>query len=224
MKLKFIPYLVILLIFNACIVLSLNPFFTNENTVNDPNLNGNWIDESGGTWEFSSFQDKFLSNKIDGIRGIPITPKDSLRFLKKFKNAVVIDYTDEAGDYIEFIGMPFKLKGELFMDFYLTSVDGEINDLAMMHLIGLHSLAIMKKNNTENIEFNWLGQEKLNTLIEQNKIKIKYEEVGPITKKYVLTADSEDLEKFIYKYISSDIPNKWDSGEEQVSVKLKKTK
>ena len=77
----------------------------------------------------------------------------------------------------------------------------------------------MDIDSKENISIKWLDSEKLETLLKENKIKIKYEKIG-LDENVVLTASSEELVKFIEKYMASEDPDKWKTD---VDVELKRS-
>ena len=58
------------------------------------------------------------------------------------------------------------------------------------------------------LSVKWFSSEKLAELLDEDKIKIKHEEVG-FTETTLLTASSEELEKFIKKYMDSKDEDKW---------------
>lgn len=217
MKLKYVQFGIILLLFNSCIVLSIHPFYTIESIDFEKKLLGNWEDGQNNNWEIIAFKEYYLGkNQKEKLSA------DSLNFLKKYSSAYLIKLDNKDYNEIKFVGMPFKIDNQLFIDFYLFEYDYALNELALLHLVGLHSLAKVEilANNTVNLV--WLGDEKLKYIIDQNKIKIKYEKIGLNKDKYILSANSESLEKFIQKFMISQIPNKWDSGEEQLEFQLKK--
>ena len=59
------------------------------------------------------------------------------------------------------------------------------------------------------IEIKWLDEDKIQELFEQKKIKIKHETIGVMKDKYLLTASSKELQKFITKYMASSDSEKW---------------
>jgi len=61
------------------------------------------------------------------------------------------------------------------------------------------------------INLKFFDEEKLNELIDQNRIRIKYEKFGFDEDQYLLTATSEELQKFIKKYMNSNDETKWAS-------------
>ena len=62
--------------------------------------------------------------------------------------------------------------------------------------------------NDNQIDINWFSSEKLEKLLKENRIKIKHEKVG-FWDTIVLTASSDELEKFIKKYMDSKDEDKW---------------
>ena len=73
---------------------------------------------------------------------------------------------------------------------------------------------------TDNeVSIKWLDQDKIEALLKENKIKIKHEKVG-FGETILLTASSEELVKFIEKYMSSEDEDKWKTD---VEVNLKRT-
>ncbi|MFD1314010.1 hypothetical protein [Namhaeicola litoreus] len=217
MKLRLFQHILILFVFNSCIVLSIHPFYTKESIYFEKKLIGNWEDQSYNEWKIIPFKEYYLrKQKQENLSA------DSIKFLKKYIHAYLITYQDEKNQEIEFVGMPFKIDNNLFIDFYLSSCDCEIDELASMHLAPLHSLAKVELLNKNSLNLVWLGDEKFKHHIDENKIKIKYEKIGLKNDQYILSDDSENLEKFIKRYMNSAIPNKWESGEEQVEIHLTK--
>ena len=62
--------------------------------------------------------------------------------------------------------------------------------------------------NDNEIDIRWFSSDKLEELLKENRIKIKHEKVG-FWDTIVLTASSEELEKFIKKYMDSKDEDKW---------------
>ena len=73
-----------------------------------------------------------------------------------------------------------------------------------MHHFPTHTLARIGKDK-DGIMLYWYGEEWLTDLFEQNRIKIHHEtvDISPGYTRHVLTAQTDELQKFITKYANS---------------------
>jgi len=216
------PKLVILsllfLALNSCVVKSLFPFYTNSNIYFEKKFIGNWIDTENAKWEILQFQEVILKeNKKNKASELDT---DQFRIYNKYKNGYVV-YFEKDNTKSSFLAMPFKINNQLFLDFTAIE-DNEIeelkNDLYKMHLIGTHTLAKFDFLNENEVAISWFSSKKLEQLLDEDKIKIKHEQVG-FAETTLLTASSEELQKFIKKYMDSKDNDKWKTD---VEINLKR--
>lgn len=107
-----------------------------------------------------------------------------------------------------YVVVPFQIKGQVFLDF--TPFDDEFsNDFESMHHIGIHTLAKLDKEG-KDFKLSWLSEDVVQELFKQKKIRIKHEKIGLEQKDVLLTASSEELQKFIAKYIDLEQKGKWE--------------
>lgn len=194
------------LLFSSCIVKSIQPFYSN-NTINfDKRLVGNWTTGKTSSWNIESFKDKW-EKETDPKTEISEFDK---KIFENYKNGYYINYIKNETE-ASFIAMPFMVDEHLFLDFipFETNSD-DLNKLAGQHLLKTHSATFVEFQKNGSVKLKWLSQSTMNKLIEKNKVRIKYETVG-FDEDYVLTAKSEELHKFLKKFMSSDIENKWDN-------------
>jgi len=208
-------FIVLALLLTSCIVKSLQPFYTKDVLYYEPKLIGNWVDNDNGVWNVKPFQEiyKPVEGQLD---------KNQIRMYSQYNNiSYYVRYENKTGKSA-FLAVPFKIQNQIFLDFSPIE-DNEsldcVNDLYSWHLVGSHSLAKLDIDSKENISIKWLDSEKLETLLKENKIKIKYEKIG-LDENVVLTASSEELVKFIEKYMASEDPDKWKTD---VDVELKRS-
>lgn len=206
------PKLVILsllfLALNSCVVKSLFPFYTNNTIYFEKRFIGTWIDTENAKWKILQFQDVLLKeNKKTKASELDA---DQFRIYNKYKNGYVV-YFEKDNTKTSFFAMPFKINNQLFLDFTPIEdkeIDDSKNDLYKIHLIGTHTLAKFDIINDNKIAINWFSSKKLEELLNEDKIKIKHEKVG-FSETTLLTASSEELEKFIKKYMDSKDEDKW---------------
>tara|TARA_R110000868_G_C10960042_1_gene768435 strand:- start:5141 stop:5581 length:441 start_codon:yes stop_codon:yes gene_type:complete len=137
-----------------------------------------------------------------------------------YKNGYVV-YFEKDSTKSSFLAMPFKINNQLFLDF--TPIedkesDDSKNDLYKLHLIETHTLAKFDALNDNEISIKWLSSKKLEQLLNEQRIKIEHEKVG-FAETVLLTASSEELVKFIKKYMDSKDEDKWKTD---VEFNLKK--
>jgi hypothetical protein len=183
-------YIVItgMLLMSSCLVSSLHPFYKAEDKIFDPAMLGSWIDSDSCIWtiEKNMVSDGFME---------PEYPDSTYR----------ITYYEEDDIIGRFIGTLFELKGVKYVDFYPDpNEDHCVSDFTCMHHFPTHTLARIQLDQ-DILMFYWYGDEWLNELFEQNRIRIKHEtvEISKDYERHLLTAPTEDLQKFIIKYANN---------------------
>lgn len=111
-------------------------------------------------------------------------------------------YCESKNDTSYFEVHLFKLRGNYYLDF-LPEIDNNIGDKwASIHFIPTHSIARLEFVGDQNLCFFWYDQDWLSTLFEQNRVRISHELINPSSnsEQYILTAETEELQKFIMKF------------------------
>ncbi len=146
------------------------------------------------------FEDKELNN---------IYEKSYLFIEKKQLSKEEAFFTNKTmEDKGAYVVVPFQIKGHFFLDFTPLEVI-ESSDFSDMHHIGIHTLAKLDKKG-EDFKLSWLSEDVIKELFEQKKIRIKHEKIGIEQEKILLTASSEELQKFIAKYMELAQKDEWD--------------
>jgi len=209
MKIKSFVLICCLAFFSSCIVKSIQPFYIAESTEYQEQLVGEWVDKKKANWSVVSLKNTFIKENKDWKKA---TPEDKAA-LEKYKDGYLITYTkkDDNSAYI-FMAMPFKVDDQLFMDFIPFNYEETGNDLVSQHLLKTHSVAKIDETEDDKLKITWLDERRLKNLFEKNQLKLKYEKVG-LDESFILTATSEELYKFLKKYMKANIENKWESSE-----------
>ena len=187
---KALVYLVItgMLLMSSCLVSSLHPFFKHKDKVYDPAMVGTWMDSDECIWviERNMVGDEFMGPRYPD-------------------STYLITYYEEEDAVGLFIGTLFQLKGITYMDFWPDPDEDHCNSgLTGFHHFPTHTLARVQVD-SDSLMLYWYGDEWLNELLENNRIRIKHEtiEMGPDWPRHLLTAPTEDLQKFIIKYANN---------------------
>jgi hypothetical protein len=199
---------VLALLLSSCVVKSLHAFYTQNLLYFEQNLIGNWLDSDKALWSVQSFKKVIL--KENHKENAAELNKDELKMYNNYKDGYVV-YLEKDSTKSTFLAMPFKVNNQLFLDF--TPIEDQEsdqahNDLYKMHLINTHTLAKFDITSDDEINIKWLSSKKLEALLDDNKIKIKHEKTG-FDETILLTASSEELVKFIEKYMDSKDEDKW---------------
>ncbi|WP_375240785.1 hypothetical protein [Polaribacter sp.] len=206
MKIRNLFLATCLLFLSSCVVKSLHPFYTKETISFDKGFIGNWQDSKKGTWTIVSFKEEILKeNPIEKMKS------EDLQLYKEFKNSYYIkrDYKDKE---VLFIATPFVINNQRYLDFFPFGRQENIDNLLESHSIYTHSLVKYDVLKNGEIEIRWLDEGKIEDLFKQKKIKIKHETFGVLNDKYLLTASSKELQKFIKKYMASKDTEKWETS------------
>jgi hypothetical protein len=201
-------FIVLALLLSSCVVKSLRAFYTKDILYFESKFIGKWMDSEKANWIISSCADSLLK---ENQKSKPSElDADDLKLYNEYKEGYVVNFKKDSTE-TTYLAMPFKINNQLFLDF-IPVEDREFNDydnnLYKMHLISIHTLAKVDIESDSAISIKWLAQSKLEALLKENKIKIKYETVG-VDETILLTASSEELVKFIEKYMASEDEDKW---------------
>ncbi len=200
---KFSFVAICFLILSSCVVKSLNPFYTAKSISFDERLIGNWTDKSKGKWQIVSVES--LMEKDSTTNKIKESEK---KMYEAYKESYYITREYKGKETI-YVVTPFQVKGESFLNFFPFENQDDVDNLLEKHSIYTHSLVKYEIDNEGRLSIRWLDEDKIEALFEQKKIKIQHHKIGLLKDKYLLSASSEDLEKFIEKYIGSSDEEKW---------------
>ena len=186
MKKKIVIVAAILsIVVSGCIVRSIHPFYHEEDVVFKKELLGTWMDSDSSVWKFSQ------NRRFDGL----LRPEVS-------DNSYDVVYSENENDTSYFHVHLFTLKGNYYLDF-MPEEEKNIGDKwASYHFIPTHSIARLEFISDHNISFFWFGEEWLENLFEQNKVRISHEYINTSGsyEQYILTAETDELQKFIVKF------------------------
>lgn len=170
---------------SGCLVSSLHPFYKKEDKFFEESLVASWVDEDSCIWTIEA--------NISG--GGPFGPE------RHDSSYIITYYEDQTKSILQ--GTLFQLNGVDYVDFLPDpGEDHHKADMSAWHHVPVHTLARVLYNK-DSILLYWYGDEWLNELFEQNRIRIKHEEVESADyDRQLLTADTDELQKFIKKYVN----------------------
>ena len=171
---------------------SLHPLYTKDKLVEVKELSGLWTPENQG-----NFQVSYKSES-----GQP----ESWKFNYVGDKAYRLIHQDEQGVQAAFDVHVIKLGKNYFIDFYpsnseegLSPVVSDIykmNSMQQVHLLPVHTFAKLELTSTE-MKISMFDPDFVGDLLEHQQIRIKHENTA---NGFVLTASSEELQKFAEKY------------------------
>ena len=163
---------------------SLHPLYFKKDRITLDIIEGKWLSESNDTWEFKKVENepsyllKYTESKHEGEQ----KPQPSIAFF----DANII-----------------KLDGNYFMDLYPGDNEqlDDLTTLLSVHLVPAHTFLKLKIEEGK-ISVYQMNPDWLNSLFEENRIRISHEVIKE--KDIVLTASTEELQKFIKKYAEDE--------------------
>lgn len=169
---------------SSCLVSSLHPFFKKEDKFFDTTMVGYWMDGDSCIWTI-----------------LPNLKNKSIMGPEKHDSSYVITYFEEENKYAILTGTLFQLNNVKYVDFTPDpNEDHHTSDMSSFHHVPVHTLARVQYNK-DSILLYWYGEDWLNELFEQNRIRIKHEKLHSTAyDRHVLTAETDELQKFIKKY------------------------
>lgn len=193
MKTKSIVTVALLcIILSSCFVKSIHPFYKEDDLYFNKDLIGTWIDKDSCKWY---------------VKQIYVSYGEGQNKKEYWNNGYVVEQVikkNESGKKYEVF--LFKINDQLYADFTSSLYPDFKLDEGYSDKIRSHNLAKVNIAKDE-IAFIFFNGEWLADLIENNKIRIAHEFVKfpqPISMKYkgeyILTATTDELQKFISKY------------------------
>ena len=181
----------VVFILSGCFVKSLHPFYKDDDLLFRKEFLGTWTGNDSSSWKIEQHM------KSTGI----LQPH-------KPENAYLITYSDKKGTS-QFSVHLFNLGNKLFFDFYPEEVESS-SEMMASHLVPMHTVARVEQSSGK-ITIQWYNEEWLIGMFKQNRIRIAHEKIPLESGKsdddnfqVVLTASTDDLQKFMLKY--SDDP------------------
>ncbi len=175
---------------HGCFIKSLHPFFKEKDVVFKPELVGSWMDQDSSTWSI-----KQMVKSLGFMNGHTVD------------NSYLMTFEDQKGNVTIYNVHVFNLEDKVYLDFFPLLDEMMEDNLAYNSIIPSHSLAqlIIKDNNHLKIKF--FNEDWLYDLMEKNRVKIRHEKIKMNSdyEPYILTASTDELQKFIIKY--QDDPN-----------------
>lgn len=176
----------LLFVLSGCIVKSLHQFYQEDDVIYDNTLLGSWLDEDSTLWVIKPYTFAVGFMKGDSI-----------------DNSYLVELYEDANEPQKFNAHLFELGGKKYLDFRPLR-DDRYDDFLDVHLISAHSLALIEINDQGSLTIGWFNEDWLGKLFEENRVKISHEVVKGESpsegSEYVLTASTDELQKFILKY------------------------
>ena len=196
------------LLIQSCIP-SLHPLYTKDKIVFLNQLVGVWEDEPA---DVEVNKRKTINGKERDIT-FTLHPDESSKVaiwdFRKKENGYLLIHQDDKGRKAAFEIFVVKLGDNYFMDFYLTDLPKEErpncpdehcmtynNELAAYHVFPVHTFAKLIVIGDE-VKIKMFDPDFLDKLFRQRQIRIKHEVIDD---GYILTAQPEELQKFVEKY------------------------
>ena len=172
----------------GCLVSALHPFYTGKDKIFEKQFIGNWMDGDSCVWVINANKssNEFMSPEV-------------------LDSTFNITYYEE-GEIAILVGTMFELEGKKYMDFVPDpDEDHCLSDMTSYHHVPIHTFARVEIRE-DRIMLFWFGEEWLNELFEENRIRIAHEtvDIGSGYSRHVLTAPTEELQKFIIKYANAE--------------------
>ena len=206
-------FAITLIAFTQSCIPSLHPLYTKEKIVYLEGLEGVWADGSveaqAKKFQTPSGEEKEMTIAMaDDDGALP----EVWDFRNNGNNGYLLIHSDSKGRRAAFEVYVVKLGEDFYMDFFLTDLPREdggakseitdmfdtgTNDLAAIHTIPVHTFAKLIVVEDE-VKIKMFDPDFLEKLFKQRQIRIKHERLDDGG--YVLTAQPEELQKFVAKY------------------------
>ena len=230
-KLLMITGLLLLLIGcdNYYMICSLNPFYIEKNILLEPQIEGSWLakavqapkDSSSSndseiwgladttaTWTIKRAISKWVVKDKNGVDSTTFKPENY--YLAKLTRS------SDSTNY-EFKVVLFRVNKGLYADFLPINKEGLLKSkLSSGSFFEVHTLARITLNNNQ-IGLSWLSGDCMKEMIEKKHVRVDYQWVQE-TRRFVLTASSNELTSMIDRYADQSRFIDWENQKAQLEL------
>ena len=178
-KALIVVVVLVALSFQGCIVKSVHPFYNERDVVYKAAFDGRWEDKDHVKWTIHR---------------------------NPFKNDSYEMHCSKNGREVSLLGHLFMLNDDLYLDIIPLQDNTEEVLVFDLHMVPTHSIARVDIVNNDEVNILWFDEEWLRKMFNQNRIRISHEMImdaqpeGKDDGMYLLTASTDELQKFIIKY------------------------
>jgi len=169
-KIKIIAFYLLAVVLGGCVQPSLHPLFTKDQVFFDPNL--------VGVWKAADSNETWHFSRFEDANGYKL---------------VIMQKDGKQGTFVTGLG---KLENNLFLDVYPVESGEKGIDLYQEHLLGTHSFMIVQQI-APTLKIAIVDSGKVDKIIKADPNIVRHEKVD---EKIILTAETEELQKFIIEY------------------------
>ncbi len=158
---------------------SWNPFYTEKDLVFDPALVGSWRPTEAG-----------------------VESKEAWEFSKNGEKLYRLQQTDDQGRTAIFDAGLFKLNNRMFLDLYLTKIEGEglkVNDWAEVSLVPAHLLLLVEQIKP-SVKLALMDPDWIKNHLKDHPKAIKHRLVSDGS--IILAAETSELQKFLTAHMA----------------------
>lgn len=158
------------MILTGCVVQTIQPLFSNKESIQYPPIAGTWTDDDKAVWTFTEEAGLYECAQ-----------------------------TDEKGRTATFKVLAGRIGANVFLDFSIDDswADNELNSFVGVHLVPVHTFAKVIKTN-DGLSLILMDADWVEKYLEQNSKALAHLQIEG--RPPLLTASSADLKKFVSKY------------------------
>ena len=175
---KYACLIVMVLLFSGCMTLSVNPFYLDNDVIENDSILGKW----------SQLTEDSVA-KLDIV-------------VKPFEDyAMYYDFCiSQNGIENSFFAKLFELNQEMYIDISpRTDTLTEANSILLDHLIKAHSVAKITINGDE-LTLNFLNQQNISNIIMVKKLKMDFAIMQELGDQILLTGPTEEVRELLCNY------------------------
>ena len=197
MRICFSTGILLLFTLSSCITI-LQGLITHDNIVTDSRLPGKWMTTDSTSFIVQKIMDSKFKPTLEELNRHEYTKADSLFFTKLY----VLSFRENNLNYSWFAGI-VKIHEQYYINLApedcLNDSFEEAYRLDGQSFLNTSSIAKLEWKNNNELSLNFLNGDKLKEIILNGNALIAYE-YDPLFDSFVITASSNELEKFLEKY------------------------
>ncbi len=201
---KILGFLVAAWVLPACTMLSFYPLYTEDVLVRDDRITGTWVsvdsNQSNASPGDSLFWEISFPARIKEYQTQQNFSGRDTKIPNTFTYSLTVYDSSDPDSKAAFNVHLVQLGNQVFVDFFPEDWEENYsNTLLAMHLMGVHTFA--KIDIGEHLQINWFAADRLASLIEENRIRIRHISNGAYT---LLTAAPAELQQFVIRYAGKE--------------------